>query len=213
MTEPVTSPVVEPVAPVVEPVTAPVVEPVAPVEAPKMYDADYVKKLRAEAADYRTKFQAAKTDAETKLAPILKALGLDGETAPDPAKLAEQLTATQRENRELKVSHAVIEAARKHSADTDLLVPYLRGSSALDSLDPASATFAKDLSDLVKNLVEKNPKLKASAPAAPRSGGEFPGGSPTVQQITRDQLKGMTPEQINAARLSGALDQLLATGR
>lgn len=216
MTEPIASatPPAEPTATEAPPAAppAPPAEPAAPPAEPKMFDEEYVQKLRKEAADYRTKYQQSKSEREATLASISKALGLGEEEPLDPKKLAEQLTASQREIRELKTSHAVLDAARKYGADVDLLVPYLRGSSALDGLDPASATFGKDLSELVKNLVEKNPKLKA-APAAPRSGGEFPGGNPTVQQITREQLKTMTAEQINEARKAGALDHLLSGGR
>jgi len=32
---------------------------------------------------------------------------------------------------------------------------------------------------------------------------------PAVRQLTREDLKGMNPEQIEAARKEGALDQLL----
>lgn len=172
-----------------------------------------IKKLRGEAADNRVKATTATKAAETTFRELAKSLGIEipGGDPLDPAKLTEELSKTRRENLELKVGNALEQASRKHGADTELIVPYLRGSAALDKLDPTSETFAKDVSDLVKNLVEKNPKLKA-AQVAPRSGGEFPGGKPPVQQLTREQLKGMKAEDIEAARQAGQLDAILRGG-
>jgi predicted component of type VI protein secretion system len=195
--------------------------PPAPAAAAKTFEewmadpvnAEFTKALRKEAADNRIKAQTSTKAAETTFRELAKALGIEipGGDPLDPAKLTEELSKTRRENLELKVGNALEQASRKHGADTELLVPYLRGSAALDKLDPASENFVKDVSDLVKTLVEKNPKLKA-AQVAPRSGGEFPGGKPPVQQLTRAQLQGMKPEDIEAARQAGQLDSVLRGG-
>jgi hypothetical protein len=189
---------------------APVVPPAAPpAEPPKTFDEEYVKGLRKEAADYRTKATAATKANEETLRLIATQLGIElpGGIA-DPKAIADELAKTKRENLELKVGSALEQASRKHGADTELLIPVLRGSAQLEKLDPSSENFTKDVSDLVKTMLERNPKLRASQVPS-RSGGEFPGGTPPVQQLTRDQLKGMSPDQIMAARAAGQLDQMM----
>jgi hypothetical protein len=176
-------------------------------------NAEFTKQLRKEAADNRVKATTATKAAETTFRELAKSLGIEipGGDPLDPAKLTEELSKTRRENLELKVGNALEQASRKHGADTELLVPYLRGSAALEKLDPSSETFANDVSALVKGLLEKNPKLKA-AQVATRSGGEFPGGKPPVPQLDRNWLKGKSPEEIEAARQAGQLDVLLRGG-
>jgi hypothetical protein len=177
-------------------------------------NAKYVRTIRKEAADNRVKAAAATKAADATFRELAKSLGIDipGGDPLDPAKLTEELTKTKREIVELRMGAALERAFRKHGADTDLLLPYLRGSAALEKLDPTSETFDAEVSAMVKNLLEKNPKLKASGPVPRQNGGEFPGGKPPTQQLTRDQLKGMAPEAIEAARQAGQLDLILRGG-
>lgn len=213
-----------PGAPAVPPVDAP---PAAPAGDPPPADkptfeawiadptnAEFTKGLRKEAADNRVKATQATKAAETTFRELAKSLGIEipGGDPLDPTKLTEQLTRTQRELSELRVGAAVEQASRKHGADTELLIPFLRGTASLDKLDPTSDTFAAEVSALVKGLLEKNPKLKAAGQVPTRNGGEFPGGKPLTQQLTRAQLVGMKPEEIEAARQAGQLDLLLRGG-
>jgi hypothetical protein len=174
---------------------------------------EFTKQLRKEAADNRVKATTAQKAAETTFRELAKSLGIEipGGDPLDPAKLTEELSKTRRENLELKVGNALELASRKHGADTEFLIPYLRGTAALEKLDPSSENFANDVSALVKTVLEKNPKLKA-VQVATRSGGEFPGGKPPVPQLDRNWLKGKSAEEIEAARQAGQLDVLLRGG-
>ena len=134
----------------------------------KTFDEDYVKALRRESAKYRTKYR----EMETKLNSILKALGQD-EGEPDPEQLKQQLEATQRQLRELKVESTFGRVAHKVGADVELTLAVLKTNGSLDELDPDSETFAKDLEKLIKKAIESNPKLKASQPG--KTGAEMDG--------------------------------------
>lgn len=219
------------------------IPPKAPADpAPQTFDAAYVEKLRKENGDRRTAAKTADdaraaaeksaTDAlaeKDKLAALLdtinKALNPDANQPPDPAKLAEQLTAAQAETakvqadyqaqiRDLSIRAALPGAATKANADHTALTDSVVFMTSVAKLDPTSPTFAADLESAVAAAMEANPRLKVDAPATPtrRSGAEIPGRSGGSDQITREQLAGMKPEQIEEARVSGRLRNLLSGG-
>jgi hypothetical protein len=201
----------------VAPEPAAVVEPTAPEPAavepaaaePKMFDEAYVKTLREEAAANRTKARDAETAAEARINKILEAAGIKTAEEPlDPAKLTADLSAKDQAIRALKVERALDKAARKAGADEDLLDAVLTRKGALAELDPSSDDFAQQLDALVKAEVDANPKLKAVR-ATGASGIELSGGTGEQGQITEQQLKTMTPEQIVQAQSKGLLRNLL----
>jgi hypothetical protein len=196
-------------------------------------------KLRKENADWRTKLRAQeeaakslreaqeKQAAETAslkdvLAKLQSVLNPDSDTPPDPAKLAEQLTAAQAETarvaaekdqaiRDLTIRAALPGIAAKANANLDGVQDFLVASGALAKLDPVAATFTADLESAVAAALDARPYLK-NAQVAKRSGAEIPGRNGGSDQLTREQLKGMTPEQINKAREAGQLNKLLSGG-
>lgn len=137
-----------------------------------------IRDTRKEAGDARAAGKKAADEAQAALTKSIgKALGLiKDDEKPDPAKLTEQLTATQAEARTLKVERALDKAARKHGADEDLLVAVLAHNGELKKLDPTADDFTKTLDALVKTTVDANPKLKATQAAA-ASGVDGAGGS------------------------------------
>jgi hypothetical protein len=168
-----------------------------------------LEKARQEAAKYRTR-----NDDET--GSLRKALagwlGSEGEKTPDPNQVLEQLQARDKareaEVNRLRVTTALERTARTHGADVDLLEPYLRGTGRLDQLDAADPKFSDALDGLVAELVEKQPKFKANGNGGqvpPRGGSEFPGGNPGPRLLTREDLHGMTDEEINKARKEGRI--------
>ena len=168
-----------------------------------------LKKAREEAARYRTR-----NDEETGgLKKALGAwLGVEGDQPADANKVLEELQkrdqARERELASLRLTNALEQTARQHGADVDILAPYLRGSGRLDKLDPAAPEFSGQLDALVADLVSKQPKFKANGhggQAPPRGGSEFPGGNQGPPLLTRDDLKTMTPEQIDKARKDGRI--------
>lgn len=169
-----------------------------------------VRDARKEAGDHRAKALTAADEATKNLtSQLAKALGLAKDDEPlDPAKLTEQLSAKDQAIRDLKVERALDKAARKVGADEDLLDAVLTRKGALAGLDPSADDFTQQLDALVKAEVDANPKLKA-ARAAGASGVELSGGTGEQGQITEQQLKTMTPEQIVAAQAKGLLRNLL----
>jgi hypothetical protein len=195
-------------------------------------------KLRKENATWRTKLReqeqvaanaqkaaeehsAKLADLEGKWQKLNAFFNPDANEPPDPAKLAEQLTAAQAENariaseweqerKTLKVQAALPGVLAKANADPGLTEAVLATSGALAKLDPTSDSFAADLASAVNEAIEANPRLKIEAPAArsPRSGAEIPGRSGGSTQLTLDQVRGMKPDEINKARKEGRLTSL-----
>jgi hypothetical protein len=204
----------EPSAPAAATVPAPTpAEPIAPTtpsapSAPESFDRSYVEKLRQEAAGHRTKHQAA----EKRIQDILKAAGIETPgDAPAPEAVQAQFGKLQAQIKDLKISGALSEQFVKHGVKPVLAKAMLQSQGILTDLDPDDAEFTKTLSGAIKKMADDYPELKAvQVTATPtRSGSEFKGSGqqPTVQ-LTREQLKGMTPEAIMKARADGQLDEL-----
>ncbi|XAO35440.1 scaffolding protein [Gordonia phage Morgana] len=166
------------------------------------YSRGYVERLRREGAKYRTAATeatskveearaAAAAEAREQMArDIAKSLGIveDETEEVDPDELirqaeeratehAQRADATAAELRDLKVSNALRDAAGSHKADTELLLPYLRGKKLLKGLDPTADGFADQVSDIVEQAVKDNPKLLAEVvPVVPDSSGGDPSG-------------------------------------
>lgn len=166
--------------------TAPTAQaPTAPAETGKVEDLPewaqkIIRESRDEAGKARTTAKAnAAAEARTALAQeIGKALGLvkDNET-PDPAKLTEQLTATQAQARQAAVELAVYKAAGKHSGDPVAILDSRAFLASVTDLDPNGSDFTSAVDAAIKAAVDGNPKLKATAPAAGASTIQHAGGS------------------------------------
>jgi len=180
-----------------------------PVE-PKTFDESYVKKLRDEAASYRTKLRETEertTTVESQLQGIAKALGFANENeAADPDLLQKQLEESQTELANLRRTNALRDAASEHDADVALLIPYLKGTGALDAIDPSDT---EAINNAVKEAVDSNSKLRATPGGKPSDADQGPRKASGVNQLTREDIQSMTPAQIDAAREAGKLDKLL----
>lgn len=201
----------------------------------------YVEKLRRKQAEYRTSASAAEqakaaaeaqaaekaADADAKaalLAQIQQALNPDAPTeeAPDPAKLTEQLTAAEQARaaekqayetqiRELQVKAALPNVAAALNLDASLTTAVLTASGALGKLDPSAETFTADLESAMKAAAEIHPSLRV-APVVTTTGTEPTGRSGATNQITREQLQGMSHDEIVKAQKEGRLTSLLGGG-
>ncbi|MEU4444891.1 hypothetical protein AB0K14_03240 [Actinosynnema sp. NPDC050801] len=136
-----------------------------------------VEALRAEVAEWRTRFEGAQQGIVEKIAAAL-GLGKAGE-APTVEQVTEQLTAAQREARERAVDVAVYRAAPTAGADPDALLDSASFRTRVADLDPSAADFADKVAAAITATVQANPRLAAAPSAAPRSGGQITGGSPT----------------------------------
>lgn len=204
---------------------APVPTPPAPVPAPVPFNpatldpaarayldqqiADANHKARTQARDNAA--EQAKKDLLTTLA---KALG-QNDAPTDPAQLTQQLTQTGQQNRQLQIQNALLGAAYKAGADGDLMTAVLTYNGKLSGLDPTAPDFAAQVQALVTSEMAANPRLALNAaptPPSPAAGGaNSPGmasGAPT-DKITMEQLKAMTPDEIDAALKAGKLKHLM----
>lgn len=155
---------------------------------PKTFDADYVAKLRHEAAKYRTEAKA-NADAAKRLAEIEEAQKTEAQ------KLADRLAEAER-----KAQAAELKALRSDIAQAKGVPAGLLTGSTEEELN-ASA-------DMLLAFRGEAPKT----PAAPPADGQGKVGKPVgngATQLTRGDLAGMTPEQITQAKAEGRLDTLL----
>jgi hypothetical protein len=207
-------------------------------DKPESGESSDLAKLRKENANWRTKLReteaaiaAQQAERETEkaeaaslketLAKLAAVLNPDANQPPDPAMLAEQLTAAQAQTalveadyqakiRDLTIRAALPNVLAQAKADPGLTEAVLTASGALGKLDPASDTFAADLESAVSAAMEANPRLKMDAPVAPskRSGAEIPGRSGGSNQLTLEQVRAMKPADIDKARRAGQLTSL-----
>ncbi|QXW04016.1 hypothetical protein [Rhodococcus globerulus] len=85
--------------------------------------------------------------------------GEGGDTPPDPAKLATDLTASQRETRDTKVENAVFRLAPEHSANAVALIDSRSFMAQLDQLDPSAADFTDTVNEAIKTALAANAAL------------------------------------------------------
>lgn len=197
------------------PAPAPVAAPAAPpVETSEQAVARLTKELegaRAEAGKSRVNAkETAAAEATQKIVrDLAKAAGIElpGDK-PDPDKLAADLTASRAKGQQASLALAIYKAAPPLSANPDALLDSLSFQTAVKDLDPDSADFDTKVAEAINKAVTANPNLKTGrAPGA--SGVDMSGGSGEPGQITEDQLKTMTPEQIVDAQNKGLLRNLL----
>lgn len=141
-----------------------------------------IRDARREAGDHRVAAktaaeQAAETARAAMAQEIGKALGLvKGDDAPDPAKLTEQLTATQAQARQAAVELAVFKTAAKHQGDPNALLDSRAFMTKVKDLDPTAQDFGDQVDAAIKAAITDNPKLKA-VQAAGSSSVDHAGGS------------------------------------
>ena len=171
-----------------------------------------IGKTRTEAATNRTKAGTANDALTATRDAIAKALGLKDDDDPVAAAktAADERDADSLEAKATKVENAVLRAAGKLGADPESLTDSRSFMRALEAIDPAANDFATQVGEAIKAALTANPNLKAAAAtAAPaRSGGPVGGGAPVAGQLGREDLKGMTPEAIEKARVDGRLDAI-----
>ncbi len=193
--------------PAAPPAAAPTAAPAAPTQAaqpaaaePKMFSAEYVRELREEAAGERVKRRA--------LEEAWKTVG------PDPATVQAQLAGASGTIRQLKIDGALNNVFTKHGVVPDLTRAVLATVPEFGKLNPDDADFTKALDAMVQATTTKHPQLKAGQapppPVPPRSGLPITGGGQVApSQLSRENLKAMTPDQIADAVKRGELNDVL----
>ncbi|MET7773742.1 hypothetical protein [Nocardia sp. NPDC005366] len=208
-----TNPVTPP-EPVPEPVTPPPPAPVPPAPAPAAEVTDPVA-LSALIGDLRRELDQARSGAsaaadqarDAVVQEIGRALGLVADENSDPEQVIAELTArastSDQQLRDYRIKDAITTAADTHHGDPKLLLPYLRGTGALDGLDLEAADFGTRLDAVVAKAITDNPKL-ADTPPVPRSGGEFGAGNatppPAAEEHDIEALRRKVRDSINGSR-------------
>lgn len=165
-----------------------------------------ITRANREAQKYRQQAREAQAAQQAQLDTIAKALGLKPDDV-DPAALTEQLTTAQAAARESATQLAVYRAAPALGADPDALLDSASTLRALADIDPADADA---VAAAITTALESNPRLKAADPQPPAGRSSAPaGGPPQPAQLSRADLKRMTPEEIVTARREGRLASLL----
>lgn len=210
------APVVEPAAPVVPAAPADPATPAAPAgdpagdpagTEPTTFDASYVKGLRTENANWRTKHHAAETahtEIEQKYNDLVASLGKLGgftpaEGADAPADPADAIAAAEQRANDMAAQladYTMRDAVRNAGADAD--VPALLDSTSflaeVGQLDHSATDYAAQVAAAVESFVSANPRF-ASAPVVPgRSGGDTSAGTGEATQLTREQFDALSPE-------------------
>lgn len=145
--------------------------------------------LRKEAGDERV--------AKKTLDAILKTINPDGgEEAPDPAALAQQLTAAQQERRSTAIELAIHKTAAQHGGNPAALTDSRAFLAKVADLDPTAEDFTQKVTDAAKAAVTENPTLKATQ-VVTKSGSEIPGG-PGGQRKTPTTLAGAITDHYGA---------------
>jgi len=164
-----------------------------------------IEKLRKQNGDDR--ILAKKTAADEARNELLQKLGLtkEGEAIPDPAALAQQIADANKARADTARELAIFKAASTAGADPTKLLDSNSFMTSVQGLDP---TDGNAVAAAITAAVTANASLKA-ARAAGASTVDLGGGSGEQGQITEQQLKTMTPEQISAAFDKGQLKSLL----
>jgi len=154
----------------------------------KAFDLEYVKKLRAEAADYRMKAKAGE-DAVKKLAEIEEA----GKT--EAQKTAEQLAKLQAENTNLQQKILRQTIAAKHGVPEKRLV------------GTTEEELEADAAELAAELKAKADAGKPGPPKADNMGEKTP--IDQSGQVSVDAVKSMKPADVLKALKEGRLNDVL----
>lgn len=221
---------VQPQAQATEPVE-PASEPSVPNSVDELPDwaQSEIRKAREEAAKYRTRAKdtaeeveaKAKAEREELIQTLGRQLGLVEDETNDPDKLLtaaqEQAQAAAKERDELanqlanyRRKDAVSQALSKvdGTVDTALLNAVLASDNAYNTLDINADDFTDQVSTIITQTIESHPSLvqathKASGvdTSNTRSGAAKP--------LTREDLAGMSADEINAAVKDGRLSHLM----
>lgn len=153
-------------------------------DAGRTFDETYVKSLRKEAAQHRTEAQALKA----KLAEYEQAQMTETERLRSQAEQAKaEAQAASERARKALADAAVSRAAAQHGIDPALL-------SRLVDVEYDADGMPVNVEANVKTVLQQYPQLKPTATAT----GVAATNPARVQKLTMDDIRRMSPDQINA---------------
>lgn len=211
------APVAAPTAPVavpVPPVTPAPSEPPVPQKGTKLTDTEALQgelnKARHQAAQSRERASVA----EAGLAAMQQTLNPDAPPA-GPAPAGEVTTEQLRkELAEANLANALWRVAPQVGADAALLVPHLRGTGqlgTLDTSDPAGLDAA--LLTMAQAAIASYPQLKTPGAPPPASApGDPPAGPTLARTFTRAEVAAFTPDDYADEALQSQVNAWLRAG-
>ncbi len=164
---------------------------------PKVFDEEYVKGLRAEAAKYRKEAQAAAAKVanfETERMTEAEKLQAQAKAAQDAAQAA------QTELRQARAETAISREALKHGVDMTLL-------AKLVDVEFDDSGMPTNVDAAVQSVLTRFPQLKPQPLAQP--GATNPGRQPP--KLTLADIKKMSVDQIIARQAE--VDAVMASGQ
>lgn len=225
-------PATPPVPPPVPVPAAPPAAPPAPV-APASTDDTVARmaKIEAERDEWRQfsrkhertaeQLQGALDKQDALIRTLAEKAGVEIDGAPDPAKLAEQLTNAQQSAQDRARELAIFRAATG-VANADKLLDSRQFMLKTAGLDPASSDFADQVKALVAATVTADPTLAATVPPIPApaatpvpppalpasSGADFSGAPPGDGQWTQADAEAASEDALTNAMAKGLLRNL-----
>ena len=116
------------------------------------------------------------------------------------------------ENRALRIDVALHQSKDLEGLDLKYVKFLLAEEKALDNLDPNAADFPERLQEKLSDLLGRHPQVKAGATRQIPTTSGVPAGGPggnVTDQLTLQQVRAMTPDQVAAAHASGKTSWLL----
>lgn len=155
--------------------------------------------MKSQRNEYRDKLRAA----EARLAELEKSAPSD---VPDPAKLREEILAEVNRSANERVKRAELRAAAKgvFADPEDALLFVDLGAIEVDEDGNVDASALKSALD---SVLERKPHLAAQRGAVHFDTSRGKDSAPA--QLTREQVRELTPEAFAAAKAEGRLDALL----
>lgn len=154
---------------------------------PKTYDESYVKKLRGEAAGYRTQLSTAQAELDKMKQAQMNDLEKAQAAAESANKLAEQRQAELVESKRIAAISQAAAGKFPVAAALKLADVTVNDDGTIGGVDEAIAQLVKDYPGMVQG------------------GGQAPNGSPAnpnrpknTKTLTLDDFKGKSPDYINA---------------
>lgn len=118
---------------------------------------EQIKQALTESRKWETRSKENFTKAQ-QLDALLKVLNPEADN-PDPTKVANDLTAAQREAAATKVENAVLRVALKNNADAVRLTDSRSFMSRVGALDPSASDFEAKVKQAITKAVEDDPTL------------------------------------------------------
>ena len=155
-----------------------------------------------------------KNQLKQTLAGIRKQLGLKDDEALSPEQLNDKLSKADQERREALIERDIMRHGREHG---DTLLDSRTFMKKVSDLDPSDEDYSDDLKKLVKDEIKKRGLDDAgngddssgkSTPKRNRSGRGTGSGDDGVKQLTREDLKSLSPAEILEAQEKGQLVSL-----